>query len=120
MLKLVLNDKVYTVNELSEITGIAAPTIRKRLRDGYSVEESVRDIPTHTSVTEFDESSWWEDFVGKSTKEVYDIYWGWCIKNNHKPLSHSGFTRQLFSMYPNLKGVPSRTSNGCCRIIRER
>lgn len=121
MLKLILNDEVYTVNELSELTGIAAPTIRKRLRDGYSVEESVRDIPTHTSVTEFDESSWWEDWVGMSTTYLYKIYWEWCVSYGYTPVSQTAFVRQILKSYPNLKTVPTRNKDGsCCRVIRER
>ena len=42
MAKYELRGKWYTPNELSEICGIPAHTIRDRLRRGYTVEEAVK------------------------------------------------------------------------------
>lgn len=121
MLKLILDDEVYSVNELSEQTGIAPHTIRARLRKGYTVEEALRDMPIQVSVSEFNHSSWWVDWIGMSTTYLYKIYWDWCVSHGYTPVSQTAFIRQILSMYPNLKTVPTRTKdNSCCRIIRER
>ena len=44
----------------------------------------------------------------------------WCVSNNHTPISKQGFLRQLFSMYPMLKIVPTKSGDKCSRIIRMR
>ena len=117
-----LNGSWYTPNELSEISGIAAHTIRDRLRRGFSVEEAVKVIPIQESVKAFSEASWYEDWVGMSVNDLYEIYFRWCISEGYEyiEVSKQGFSRQLFSMYPNLKIVPSKRKNKCERIIRKR
>lgn len=115
-----LNGKWYTPNTLSEISGIPAHTIRDRLRRGYSVEEAVKPIATHDSIREFSESSWYEDWIGMSINDLHEIYWKWCVSNEHTPISKQGFSRQLFSMYPMLKIVPTKSGDKCSRIIRMR
>ena len=120
MLKLLYKDQIMTVNELSEISGIAPATIRDRLRRGFSVEEAVRESAVNDSVREFADASWWEDWIGHSTDYVYEIYFEWCFGNGYEPLQKQGFTRHIMSMYPNLKTVPSRRNGGCCRVVRER
>lgn len=115
-----LNGHWYTPNELSEISGVAAHTIRDRLRRGYSVEEAIKIVATAESVKEFSNSSWWEDWLGLSINDLYEIYWKWCVSNQYTPLQKQGFSRQLFGMYPMLKTVPTKRGNGCYRIIRMR
>ena len=110
----------YSIKELSEISGIAPATIGDRLRRGYTVEQAVRITATKECVEQFCEASWYGDWIGLSTTEVYEIYWKWAIRENYSPLSKQGFSRQLFKLYPNLKVVPITRSDGCYRIIRER
>lgn len=111
---------LYTINELSEMSGISPPAIRWRLRDGYSLEEALQIKATKDSVQGFIESSWWEDWIGMSTNDLHQIYWEWCTSNGYIPLQKNTFSRQLFQLYPNLKTVPTRTKNGAARIIRLR
>lgn len=110
----------YTPNELSDISGVAAHTLRDRLRRGYSVEEAVKSIPTHDSVKEFGESSWYEDWIGMSINDLHEIYWKWCVSHGYTPISKQGFSRQLTSMYPMLKTVPTKRGDKCHRVIRMR
>ena len=113
-------DKVVTIKELSEISGIAPPTLRDRLRRGYSVEQAIRTQPLDDSVVEFSESSWYGDWIGMSTSYLHEIYFKWCISNGHTPINIKGFTRQIMQMHPNLKTVPTRRKHECHRVIRER
>jgi hypothetical protein len=115
-----LKGKWYSPNELSEMSGIPAHTIRDRLRRGYPVEEAVKVVATQESVREFSESSWYKDWIGMSTNDLHKIYWKWCISHGHTPLTIQGFTRQLMSMHPMLKTVPSRIEDKYCRVIRLR
>lgn len=120
MIRLKYRDSTYTINELSEISGIPVHTLRERLRRGYTPEEAVRPIPISDSVKEFCESSYWYDWIGMSTAYLHEIYWRWCIQHGYHPIHIKGFTRQLMKMYPNLKTVPTKTDSGSCRVIRER
>ena len=115
-----LNGRWYTPNELSEISGIPPHTIRDRLRRGYSVEESVKLQPIHDSVKEFSNTSWWEDWIGMSTNALYEIFWKWCIEHGYKVVSNQCFSRQIFSMYPQLKTVPTKVGCNSYRMIRRR
>ena len=110
----------YTVNQLSEISGIAPHTLRDRFRRGYTVEEVIKQQPINNSVKLFCEASWYQDWIGMSTSYLYKIYWNWCVSNQHTPIQLKGFTRQIMSLYPNLKTVSTRKKTECCRIIRER
>ena len=110
----------YTAKELADLSGIPAHTVRDRLRRGYSVEEAVKPIATHNSVLEFAESSWYEDWIGMSINDLHEIYWKWCIQHGYTPIGKQGFSRQLLSMYPNLKTIPTKKGDKCYRIIRER
>jgi hypothetical protein len=112
--------KLLTIDELSSMSGIERATIRDRIRRGYSVEQAMSICPVHDSVKEFCESSWYEDWIGMSTKYLYAIYWKWCIEHGYTALQHQGFTRQILKLYPQLKTVPTRTDTHCCRIIREK
>lgn len=116
MRKLVYNGNVYTINELSELSGIAPATIRDRLRRGYSVEQAVKIVATDESVEQFSEASWWEDWIGIPMSDLHRIYWQWCVSGGYAPLHIQGFSRQLMALYPNLKTVPTRG----VRIIREK
>lgn len=110
----------YTPNELSEMSGIPAHTIRDRLRRGYSIEEAITEVPTQTSVKEFCDASLWEDWIGMSVSDLYEIYWGWCIRNGYTSLQKQGFSRQIMNIYPMLKTVPTKKDGKCYRIIRMR
>ena len=116
----VYKEQSYTVNQLSEMSGIAPHTLRDRLRRGYSVEEAIKPKPTDDSIKQFCESSWYQDWIGMSTSYLYKIYWKWSVSNGYTPVHIKGFTRQIMSMYPNLKTVPTRKKHECFRIIRER
>lgn len=118
MRKLCYNGNWYTAKELAELSGLPPHTVRDRLRRGYSVEEAVRPIPTHDSVKEFADSSWYEDWIGMSTNDLHEIYWKWCVSHGYTAISKQGFSRQLFGMYPMLKTVPTKKGNKCFRIIR--
>ena len=119
MIRLPYKDSTYTVTELSDISGVPTHTIRDRLRRGYTVEEAVSPIPITESVKEFCESSYWVDWIGMSTSYLYEIYWKWCISNGYNPVSNRGLTRQVMKMYPNLKVIPTKDSNGMySRVIR--
>lgn len=110
----------YSPKELAELSGVAAHTIRDRLRRGYSVEEAVKVVATQDSVKEFYEASSWEDWIGMSTNDLFKIYWRWCIQHGYTPLQKQGFSRQVFGMCPMLKTVPTKLESGSCRMIRLR
>lgn len=110
----------YTPNELSEMSGIPAHTLRDRLRRGYSIEEAVTTVPTQDSVKEFCDASLWEDWLGMSMSDLYEIYWRWCVSHGYTPLSKQGFSRQITNLYPMLKTVPTKKDGKCYRIIRLR
>lgn len=110
----------YTPNELSEISGVKAHTIRDRLRRGYSVEEAIKVVATQDSVKEFGAASSWEDWIGMSISDLFQIYWRWSISNGYSPLQLQGFSRQLMGMYPMLKIIPTKRNDKYYRIIRMR
>lgn len=110
----------YTPNELSEMSGIPAHTIRDRLRRGYSVDEAVKSLPVAESVKEFSNASCYEDWIGVSINDLYKIYWKWCIQSGYTALQKQGFSRQLLGMYPMLKTVPTKYVDKCHRVIRLR
>lgn len=116
------NGSWYTPNELSKLSGVDAHTIRDRLRRGYSVEEAVKVLPVHNSVKAFCDASWYQDWIGMSINELYEIFFRWCISEGYEyiEVTKQGFSRQLFTIYPNLKTVPTRRGDRCYRIIRER
>jgi hypothetical protein len=116
------NRQWYTPNELSEMSGIKPHTIRDRLRRGYSVAEAVKVLPVRESVKEFAEASWFKDWIGMSINALYEIYFQWCISMGYEyiEISKQGFSRQLLSLYPNLKIIPTNNGEKCERIIRER
>ena len=115
-----LKGKWYTPKELAELSGVLPHTIRDRLRRGYSVEEAIKITPTQDSVKEFSDASFYEDWIGMSINDLYEIYWKWCIQNGYTAIQKQGFSRQLLSMYPMLKTVPTKRGDKCFRIIRLR
>lgn len=119
-MKYYINNQWLTPEELSEISGIKPHTIRDRLRRGYSIEEAVKDKPTHDSVIEFSEASCWEDWLSMSINDLHEIYWKWSVSHGYTPISKQGFSRQLMAMYPMLKIVPTQYGDGCKRMIRLR
>lgn len=120
MAKYNVRDGWYSPKELSKMSGIPPHTIRDRLRRGYPVDEAIKVIALHESVKEFCEASLWEDWIGMSINDLFDIYWGWSTRHGYSPLKKQGFSRQLFGMYPMLKTVPTRVGDKCYRIIRMR
>ena len=120
MAKYELKGSWYTPNELSEMSGIPAHTVRDRLRRGYSVEEAIKVIPTHDSVKEFCNASSWEDWIGMPMDDLFKIYWRWSIQNGYSTLQKQGFSRQILGMFPMLKTVPTKQGEKCHRVIRMR
>ena len=120
MVKYEYKGKWYSPNELSEISGIAAHTIRDRLRRGYPVEEAVKVVPVQDSIKEFSEASCWNDWIGMAMDDLYQIYWRWCVQHGYTTLQKQGFSRHIMSMYPMLKTVPTKRGNKCQRVIRMR
>lgn len=114
------NGKWYTPNELSEISGIPPNTIRDRMRRGYSVDEAIKITALHDSVKEFGRASHYEDWIGMPINDLFEIYWRWCIRQGYTFLQKQGFSRQLMSMYPMLKTVPSKVGEKYQRVIRLR
>ena len=110
----------YTPNQLSEMSGIAPHTIRDRLRRGFPVEEAVKMTPVLPSVKEFGEASCYEDWLGMSIDDLYKIYWKWCVSHEYTPSAKQGFSRQLMTIYPMLKTVPTKRGGKSHRIIRLR
>lgn len=115
-----LNGKWYTPNELAEISGIKPHTLRDRLRRGFSVEEAIKITATHESVIAFCDASLWEDWIGMPISDLFEIYWRWCIQHGYTTVQKQGFSRQLMSMYPMLKTVPTKRGERCYRVIRVR
>lgn len=114
-------DGWYTIQELADMSGIAPPTIRDRLRRGYSLEQAISLSPVKESVLEFNNASYWNDWVGMSSSYLYEIYWKWCVSNGYQPESKQCLSRQLISMHPQLKIIPMRDNeNHCNRYIRLR
>ena len=120
MVRYVLDGKWYTVTELAEMSGIKPHTIRDRLRRGYSTTEAVKIVSTYDDVKAFNEASCWEDWIGMSINDLHEIYWRWCIQHGYSPLQKQGFSRQIMSMYPNLKIVPTKRGDKYFRVIRKR
>ena len=120
MMRYEFRGKLHTIKELSELSGIAPATLRDRIRRGYSVEQAVRPAIVNESVEHFCEASWWEDWIGMPISDLHTIYWKWCIKNGYPPISKQGFSRQILSMYPMFKVVPTKRGEQSFRIIRLR
>lgn len=113
-------DQLLTIKELSEMSGVQAHTLRDRLRRGFTVEQAVKPLPIHESVEQFCEHSWYPDWIGTSIDSLYGIYWKWCSANGYTATSKQGFSRQINTIYPQLKTVPTANANGSQRIIREK
>lgn len=120
MMKFAYRGNIVTVNELAEMSGVRPHTFRDRLRRGYTVEQAVRPYPVHESVEHFYEASCVTDWVGMPINDLYEIYWKWCVSHQFTPTSKVGFSRQLKSMNPAIKTVPTQKGDGCKRIIRLR
>lgn len=112
--------KWYTTQELADMAGMSGHAFRDRLRRGYTVEQALQPAPLHNSIKEFTDASYWKDWIGLSITDLYKIYWKWCVSNEYTPLQKQGFSRQLFTIYPNLKCVPTKYAGISIRIIRER
>ena len=115
-----LNGSWYSTKQLSEMSGIPTHTIRDRLRRGYSLEEAIKVTAVHDSVKEFCAASYYLDWIGMSIADLYQIYWRWCLSNEYTAMEKRGFSRQINSIYPMLKTVPTTRKDGCHRIIRLR
>lgn len=110
----------YTVNELSEISGVKAHTIRDRVRRGYPIEEAIKITATNEGVKEFCDASHWEDWIGMSINDLYQIYWKWAVSHGEQPTSKQGFSRHIMALYPMLKTVPTKSGDSYSRVIRMR
>lgn len=108
MNKYLVKGKWYTVNELSEMSGLLPHTIRDRLRRGFSVEEAIKPVATLDSVKEFCDASHYEDWIGMRVEELYGAYWNWCMKEHLQPCSKHQFGRQIFQSHPFLHSVPMK------------
>lgn len=120
MNRYIYREQMLTINELSEMSGIQPHTLRDRLRRGFTVEQAVRPIPVHESVEHFCEASYFKDWIGMSINDLYEIYWKWCIQHGYTATTKQGFSRQLSTICPQLKTVPTQKGDSCKRIIRER
>lgn len=120
MNRYVYRGRMLTIHELSEMSGVQPHTLRDRLRRGFTIEQAVRATPIHDSIEHFNEASYWKDWIGMSINGLYEIYWKWCVSNQYTPLSKQGFSRQLKTIYPQLKTVPTAKGEKCERIIRTR
>lgn len=112
------DNKIYTIKQLSELSGIAPATLRDRIRRGYSVEQAVKAAPTNDSVQAFCDASWWEDWIGMENSYLHKIYWNWSISNGYFPVPLKTFIKEIMTIYPQLQIVPSKKGNRYCRIIR--
>ena len=108
--------EMRTVKEIATIARMDYRLLINRLYMGYPVEEAVTDNPLRESVKGFFDASMWEDWVDKSTDEVYTVYWRWCIKESFDPESKLAFVKSMKNVYPWLTVKPS---NGV-RFIREK
>ena len=110
----------YTIDDLSEMSGIPSHTLRDRLRRGYSVDEAVKVVPTHDSVKAFCDASLYTDWIGIPMEELHRTYWKWCLQNGFSPITKQGLSRQIMNLYPMLKTIPTKRGDRCYRIIRLR
>ena len=105
----------YTINELSEMSGIQPATLRQRLRSGYDLTNALKEKPIHTSVELFSEASWWMDWDGKTIEELYRIYSNWCDKHCYRTVPKQTFGKELQLLFPIYtvpgfyKGIYTRT-----------
>ena len=112
-------DERYSIQELSDISGVDVRLLRNRLAKGYSVEQSLQDNPIHDSILAFDSASYWEEWIGLSSKQLYEQYWKWCVNHDVKPVSHRLLMTQLLPKY-NLHIVPMTVGDKCNRYIRQK
>lgn len=110
---------MYTINELSDMSGIKPATLRHRLRSGYDVVNALKETPIHTSVEVFSEASYWMDWEGKSIEELYRIYTKWCDRNCYSTVPKQTFGKELQLLYP-IYTVPSFYKGIYTRTIRFR
>lgn len=120
MKRYIYRNQMLTIKELAEKCGVRPHTLRDRLRRGYSIEQAVRPIPVHESVDEFCQASYHKDWIGMSINALYEIYWKWCVSQQYTPTSKQGFSRQISTIYPQLKTIPTKRGDNCERIIRTR
>lgn len=110
---------MYTINELSELSGIKPATIRQRLRSGYDLTNALKEKPIHTSVELFSEASWWMDWEGQSIDKLYQIYCNWCDKNFYNIVPKQTFGKEIQLLYP-IYTVPNFNKGTYTRVIRFR
>ena len=120
MLKVAYKNVLFTINELSEMSGIAPATLRDRLRRGYSVDQAMKVVCVDDGVEQFCEASHWEDWIGMPINDLYEIYWKWVVSNEYRPLPINTFSKQLKQIYPMIKTVPITRNNKSYRVVRVR
>ena len=110
---------LYTVNELSDISGIQPATIRQRLRSGYDLTNALKFRPVHTSVEIFTEASHWRDWEGQTINDIYQVYCDWCNKHLYRLVPKQTFGKEIKMLFP-IYTVPAFRNGEYCRVIRFR
>lgn len=113
-------NRLMTIKELSQLSGVSEVNLRYRLRHGYTVEKAIEADAVRDTVTDFCEASDWHDWLGLSTDTVYETYWKWCLRNELPPLDKQTFMMQMLKSHSELKTVPTKRGGTCKRIIRLR
>ena len=113
-------DQWFDIYQLAEMSGYSVNQLRCRMHKGYSIEQAMREYPMHDSVVAFDDVSDYHDWIGEAVSDVYQVYWGWCIRNELAPVSPRQFSSELLPKY-NLHTVSMATGDGKSRrYIREK
>lgn len=106
------NGKMYTLSELSKLSGINYTTLAERLNRGYSIDEAITYTPkVANSVQSFVDASTPFDWDGLPNEELYKLYRNWCLRNDFQPESQVHFSRCLRRLVANLRIVPSRVKS---------
>lgn len=104
--------KMYTLSELSKLSGINYTTLAERLNRGYSIDEAIAYTPKiANSVQGFVDASTPSDWDGLPNEELYKLYRNWCLRNDFRPESQVHFSRCLRRLVVNLRIVPSRVKS---------
>lgn len=104
--------KMYTLSELSKLSGVKYTTLVERLNRGYTVEQAISDhSKISDSVQSFVDASTPSDWDGLPNEELYKLYRNWCLRNDFQSESQVHFSRCLRRLVANLRIVPSRVKS---------
>ena len=104
--------KMYTLSELSKLSGVKYTTLAERLNRGYTVQQAISDhAKISDSVQGFVDASTPSDWDGLPNEELYKLYRNWCLRNDFQPESQVHFSRCLRRLVANLRIVPSRVKS---------